>query len=142
MRLMIMIAGIAALAATGCYTDAEVGYGVTYAAPAPDLVYVSPGVQVVADVDVPVFFVDGVYWRYDGGVWYSSASYGGGWRVAASVPASVRRIDRPQMYAHYRANMTARGAIVRDHRAVEERREPVVRDHRGPIQARAQRARR
>src|SRR5438067_4557295 len=68
----------------GCYTEADVGYG--YAGPAPGMVAVGPGVQVIADYDYPVFFSDGAYWRYDGGVWYRSGYYTGGWAVAYDVP--------------------------------------------------------
>ena len=133
----------------GCYTEADVGYG--YAGPAPAMVAVGPGVQVIADYDYPVFYSDGFYWRYDGGVWYRSGYYSGGWAVAYDVPVGVRRIDRPWGYAHYRAggpvyaNGGYRGAPgvyrqggveVRDHRAPAPVyrnapvRGPVVRDHR------------
>src|SRR5207244_1286987 len=42
-------------------------------------VYVSPNVQVIEDYDYPVFFSDGMYWRNDGGVWYSSSYHDRGW---------------------------------------------------------------
>src|SRR5262249_12402415 len=103
---------IAMLVIAGCYTEGQVGYSATYTAPAPDLVYVSPGVQVIADYDYPVFFTDGVYWRYDGGVWYQSRSYRGGWAVSRNVPVAVRRIDRPGAYVHYHATGVAQ---VRNH---------------------------
>ena len=67
----------------------------------PDLVEVSPGVQVIADYNEPIFYSDGLYWRYYGNTWYRSRSYTGGW-VYASPPAAVLRIDRPYGYAHYR----------------------------------------
>jgi hypothetical protein len=44
----------------------------------PDLVTVSPGVQVVADYDEPVFYTDGFYWRYTDGGWYRSNNYATG----------------------------------------------------------------
>jgi hypothetical protein len=114
---VITIAVIAAVGlATGCYTEADVGYRLGYTTPSPDLVYVSPGVQVVADFDVPVFFADGMYWRYAGGVWYRSYSHSGGWQVTTSVPVAVRRIDRPERFAHYRAATPAPAPNVRDHR--------------------------
>jgi hypothetical protein len=80
---------------------------------------VSPSVQVVADFDYPVFLAAGVYWRYEGGVWYRSRTYTGGWSVTTAVPVAVRRIDRPSRYAHYHATAVARkggGRAVRDHR--------------------------
>jgi len=67
----------------------------------PDLVEVSPGVQVIADYNEPIFYSDGLYWRYSGGTWYRSHYYTGGWAYATPPPA-VLRIDRPYGYAHYR----------------------------------------
>jgi hypothetical protein len=135
------------VAAAGCYTEADVGYGEpAYAAPAPALVEVSPGVQVISDYDYPVFFSEGLYWRSYGGVWYSSNVYNGGWAVNYRVPMGVGRISNPGYYAHYRAGGGVRynggynggyrggyrGAAVREHaapayhaapaRAVHERR--------------------
>ena len=92
----------------GCMVDGQTGY-VGYAAPQatvvaqPGLVEIQPGVQVVqADYDYPVFYSDNLYWRYDGGVWYSSRWHDRGWATSYSVPARVRGIDRPYGYAHYR----------------------------------------
>lgn len=85
--------------ATGCAgtygaTVTDDGYG-------PDLVYASPGVQVIADYDEPIFYSDGLYWRYYGGTWYRSPRYTSGWVVAAPPPA-IRRIDHPHAFVHYR----------------------------------------
>ena len=77
----------AALAAGCAATVSADAYG-------PDLVTVSPGVQVIADYDEPIFYSDGFYWRYDGGGWYRSTYYTGGW-VYARPPVAVLRIDRP-----------------------------------------------
>src|SRR5581483_97245 len=94
-----LVAMTFALIASGCavgYTDTypDNGYG-------PDLVYAAPGVQVIADYDEPVFFSDGLYWRFSGGYWYSSRDYHRGW-VSARPPVAVLRIQHPQTYAHYR----------------------------------------
>jgi len=67
----------------------------------PDLVYAAPGVQVIADYDEPIFYSDGLYWRYYGGTWYRSPHYRGGWVVGAP-PMAIRRIDRPTAFVHYR----------------------------------------
>jgi hypothetical protein len=86
---------LAAALATGCAaTVASDGYG-------PDLVTVSPGVQVIADYDEPIFYSDGFYWRFYGGGWYRSSYYTGGW-VYARPPVAVMQINRPYTYAHYR----------------------------------------
>src|SRR5262245_19687481 len=123
MRILLPV--VAALGfAAGCYTQGDVGvsYSYGYAAPAPSLYYVSPGVQVVAYSDYPVFYSDNYYWRYDGGIWYRSSYYGGGWVVYNDVPYSVRSIDRPYRYARYQPGQGSssaegyRGGVnVRDH---------------------------
>ncbi len=98
-RFTLPIAFGAVLLVGGC--AGTVGYSGTVETSAPDLVYVSPGVQVIADYDEPIFYSDNYYWRNDGGTWYRSRSYNAGW-VYASPPAAVIHIDRPQAYVHYR----------------------------------------
>jgi hypothetical protein len=93
---------VSAMFTIGCYSDD----------PAPqyaggddgngDLVEVSPGVEVLADYDEPIFFADDFYWVNRGGIWYSSTWYGGGWGRAGNVPAHISGIAHPEGYAHYR----------------------------------------
>jgi hypothetical protein len=136
-RILLPVAAALALAA-GCYTqgDVGVGYSVGYAAPAPDLVYVSPGVSVVAYADYPIFYSDNYYWRYDDGIWYRSSYYNGGWVVWHDVPYRVRSIDRPYRYTRY---APAYQGGVRDHRVYGSYGDrpaataPAVRDHRAPV---------
>src|SRR5206468_8478957 len=95
MRSIVAASILAAALAAGCAaTVATDAYG-------PDLVTVSPGVQVIADYDEPIFYSDGFYWRYYGGTWYRSSYYTGGW-VYARPPVAVMHIDRPYAYRHYR----------------------------------------
>ncbi|MGE5183635.1 MAG: hypothetical protein ACM31C_16300 [Acidobacteriota bacterium] len=81
---------------------------------------ISPGVQVVADADEPLFFADGYYWLYRDGVWLRSDSYRGGFaRIDVNVvPGEIRDIRQPQMYAHYRRHAGqqnyARGSQIRE----------------------------
>lgn len=147
--LLVLVLSFAA----GCYTEADVGGGgAVYATGGPALVEVSPGVQVIADYDEPIFFSDGLYWRSYGGVWYSSRVYNGGWAVNYNAPYAVRGISNPGMYVHYRAGgggyyrggpayrggeYRGGGTVVRDHRSAPApayrpapSRGPVVRDHR------------
>lgn len=140
MRGLILSAAFGAAALTGCYVQETAGPsysgGATVTATAdadgyaatPDLVTVQPGVQVVADYDEPVFFVDGFYWRFYDGYWYRSNSYYSGWYFYERPPVAVLRIDRPYAYAHYRppgyvarANVRYRSpeVITRDHRTVQ-----------------------
>jgi hypothetical protein len=100
---------------------------VAVSATLPDLVAVAPGVQVIADYDEPIFFVDGLYWWFFDGFWYRSASYTGGWAYAAVPPVVIVGIHKPHLYRHYRPP----GYVVH-HRPVPLHRvqRPVVRDHR------------
>lgn len=146
MRGMILAAGLlTAVAAGGCFADAQVGYSANAEVeaapaadpgPAPDMVEVSPGVTVVADYDEPVFYSDGFYWRNYNNIWYRSNSYYTGWSYYESPPVAVLRIDRPYAYVHYRpAGYVARSrpryraAPVREYRgpAPAYRRETVIR---------------
>ncbi len=147
-RIILGVLVMSAALAGGCAGTGTVYYGgggtLTATTVAPDLVYVSPGVQVVADYDYPVFYADNFYWRYDSGRWYRSSWYGGGW-VYATPPHAVLRIDRPYAYRHYRpSGYVSRRPYVRDHRdyrrpvyrdtrPVYRDTRPAVRDHRAPV---------
>lgn len=102
----ILLAAFIALGGGCYYHDPQVsvgysaGYGYAYAA--PSMTYIAPGVQVVMDYDYPVFYSDGYYWRYNGGLWYRSGYYNRGWNVWYDVPYSVRGISRPERYVRYR----------------------------------------
>ena len=88
--------------ACGCATG-EVGYtaSVNATVETPDLVTVSPGVQVIADYDEPIFYSDGFYWRFYDGVWYRSSYYTGGWAFVDAPPVAIVQIGRPDVYRHY-----------------------------------------
>ena len=96
----------------GCFSEepgVSVGYSGSYGYAAPQMEYIGPGVQVIADYDYPVFYSDGYYWRNDGGVWYRSGFYNRGWGVSYNVPVGVRGINNPGYYSHYRGgNYNAR----------------------------------
>jgi hypothetical protein len=159
MRGLILSAAFGAAALTGCYVQDTAGPNYSggayvsassdgYAA-TPDLVTVQPGVQVVADYDEPVFFVDGFYWRFYDGYWYRSNNYYAGWYFYERPPVAVLRIDRPYAYARYRPpGYVARASvryrrpevITRDHRSYQAApgyraapvyTAPAARDHRG-----------
>jgi hypothetical protein len=92
--------GCAALAVALGACEATVS-GEAYG-PGPNLEYVGPGVQVVADYDQPVFYSGGSYWLYSGDAWYRSPYYNGGW-VYAAPPAAILSIRQPYAYVHYRS---------------------------------------
>ncbi|HWO23450.1 MAG TPA: hypothetical protein VNO30_32135 [Kofleriaceae bacterium] len=132
---------MSAALAGGCAGSGTVYYGgggtLTATTVAPDLVYVSPGVQVVADYEYPVFYADNFYWRFDNGRWYRSSWYTGGWAYA-SPPYAVTRIEQPYAYRHYRPTgyvsrreyRDYRRPVYRDTRPVYRDSGPAVRDHR------------
>jgi hypothetical protein len=101
--------------AGGCTGSGQVTYSGEVAA--PQLVEITPGVQVVADYDEPVFYSDTYYWRQQDGVWYRSRHHTGGW-VRAEAPSAVLSIQTPSMYAHYHG-----GGVVSAHEAHERREE-------------------
>ena len=130
-RIILGVLVVSAALAGGCAGSGTAYYAgggtVTATTVAPDLVYVNPGVQVVADYDYPVFYADNYYWRYDNGLWYRSSWYTGGW-VYATPPHAVLSIDRPYAYRRYRpSGYVSRGTYYRDHR---DYRAPVYRDTR------------
>ena len=136
MRLFIF--GLLLTAACAGSGSATVGYhasgGAVYGSSYhPDLVYVSPGVQVVADYHEPVFYTDGYYWRYYNGIWYRSHVYTGGWSYA-SPPRTLLRIERPHAYVRYRPHgYVSRRPVYRDdRRPVYRDNRPVYRDNRQP----------
>jgi len=95
----------------------------------PEMVYLDDNVYVLADYPEPVFYSEGLYWRYYGGVWYRSRVHTGSWVRVHQVPRQIVRIDRPQTYVRYRPGHRAGDAVsrgdVRDRREqkAEEQRE-------------------
>jgi hypothetical protein len=88
----------------------------------PQLVVVSPGVQVVPEVEHEVFLVDGWYWVRHGDGWYRSRSHRGGWVHVGPryVPARLVKLP-PGKYRHWKAARHERAEDRRERR--EDRRE-------------------
>ncbi len=104
---------------TGCagHTRVEGRVAVQY----PRLVYVSPGLWVLADSNDPIFYSDGYYWLYRDGVWFNSFNYWGDWtyQPVVRVPVVIRSVRRPVAYRRYRARpgqQTRRVSPTVDHR--------------------------
>jgi hypothetical protein len=89
------------------YVEPSPAVEIAYVEPT-NYVYISPEVQVIENFDYPVFFYGGLYYRNEGGVWYSSSWHDRGWGVTYSAPNYITRIDRPMGYAHYHADVNAR----------------------------------
>lgn len=69
----------------------------------PPLVVVTPGVQVVADFDEEVFFVDGFYWYRREGNWFRARDHRGDW-VLMKTGVPVVLVDVPSgKYRRYKA---------------------------------------
>src|SRR5262249_7230450 len=99
MKIMrnISSAVLAAALAAGCYGSTDVSGTVV----TPDMDYVGPDVQVVADYDYPVFYSGGVYYRYDNGVWLRSRFHDRAYIRATAVPRAVLTIRSPETYRPY-----------------------------------------
>ncbi len=95
--LSICLAGVLAAPLTAS-AQATVDFRINLPLVLPQLVVVSPGVEVVPDVDYEVFHVDGWYWvRHQDG-WYRSRSHRGGWVAVPvrGVPPGLMRIPPGQ----------------------------------------------
>ncbi len=102
LRMSLILGGLIALGTTtGCYVHGRTRVAASYST--PDLVYVSPGVSVVADYDYPVFYSNGYYWRYDSGIWLRSSYFNRGFVRVRTVPVVIRGIRYPHRYVHVRA---------------------------------------
>jgi len=99
LRTLTATALVAGFALAGCYGTTEVR-GRVYASN-PNLEYIGPDVQVVADYDRPVFYSNSYYWQYDNGLWFRSSAYDRGFVRVRTVPTAVLRIDRPYAYIRY-----------------------------------------
>ncbi len=82
----------------------------------PDLLTLTPDVQVVAAYDEPVFYTGGFYWREQNGGWYRSHSHDTGWSSSSDVPYSVRSIENRGSYRNYRPSGYQPRASYADHR--------------------------
>ena len=100
LRSVLFVALVGGCAGSGQFTYAS-------EAPAPDLVVISPGVQVIANLDEPIFYSDNYYWRNEGGVWYRSTSHTRGWVRVEDAPVEIRTIERPLLYIRYHGEARA-----------------------------------
>src|SRR4051812_41234075 len=103
--LPFTLAGLLSLSLGACVASGQVHSSASVSA--PDLVYINPDVQVIADYDEPIFYSSNYYWRADGAVWYRSTSYTGGWARVETAPSVILQIDRPSAYVHYHAQAEA-----------------------------------
>ena len=107
LRSLLFVALVGGCAGSGQFTYAS-------EARAPDLVVISPGVQVIANLDEPIFYSDNYYWRNQGGFWYRSAYHTRGWARVEVAPVRIRAIVQPSAYVRYHGE--ARATVGSDHR--------------------------
>ncbi len=106
-RTVGLLLAVATGATSGCVARVHGSARTTAVVEAePSLVLVD-GVWVVEDYDEPVFYDEGFYWRFYGGVWYRSGVHHGNWVRVDVVPVRVRSIDRPTRFVRYRAPANA-----------------------------------
>ena len=69
----------------------------------PQLVVVSPGVQVVPNLDEEVFFNGGFYWHRRAGHWYRARDHRGSWALVEPrlVPGELVRVP-PGQYRRFK----------------------------------------
>jgi hypothetical protein len=85
-----------------CAGEAEVHYSGDASAPELVALDIDPSVQVVANADEPIFFVENTYYLYRDNRWYRSRSHRSGWVKVEAVPEHIGRIERPMAYVHFR----------------------------------------
>jgi hypothetical protein len=78
----------------GCFHSGEPGLTARYDDTEHAATRLDEGVVVrmLADEDLPVFYSEGYYWRYDGSDWYRSESAQDGWEPSRGAPAALRPI--------------------------------------------------
>src|SRR3954468_12931379 len=124
---VLFLALAAAALAGGCVGSGQLTY--TSEATTPELVVVSPGVQVIADLDEPIFYSNNYYWRNQGGYWYRSQYHTRGWARVEAAPVEIRAIERPAAYIHYHGEARARVSGDRRLNARAERHDKDDRHH-------------
>jgi hypothetical protein len=96
------LAFILSASLAACAGQAEVRYSGSTTDPELVAMDTDPDVMVVSNADEPVFYSDKSYWLYRDQRWYRSDSYRGGWAREDRPPEHVRRIERPEVYVHFR----------------------------------------
>jgi hypothetical protein len=100
--LLVVALGVAAPAFAQVRVEVQLP-SIVFTAP-PSLVVVQPGVQVVADYDEEVFFVNDYYWHHRGPHWYRTNRYNGGWVLVEPtlVPRAIYGLP-PGQYRKWHA---------------------------------------
>jgi hypothetical protein len=110
LALAVALVALPALARAEATVDIHIGLPIVL----PKLVVVSPGVQVVPEVEEEVFYSDGFYWVRRDTVWYRSRVHTGGWVLVPvrGVPARLVKVP-PGKYKRWKPAKAEKG--YRDH---------------------------
>jgi hypothetical protein len=101
---VFVITGLALLNA-GCAAEAQthayVAEPVAYYEP-PPLIMVEPGIYVLRDSAIPVYYMHGSYWSYSDGIWYRAGRWRDPWvRVGIhGIPPGIAHRDHHR-YVRY-----------------------------------------
>ena len=92
-KLLFLVVLAPALASAQIQVGASAGFTIDLPVVIPQLVVVTPGIQVVPDVDYEVFHTDGYYWTRREGRWYRSGNPRSGWvYMPRGVPPGLTRM--------------------------------------------------
>jgi hypothetical protein len=107
MLLAVALAGCHATTRDAARTEGTGEPPFTLGLPAvsPPLVVVQPGVSVMTDVDVEVFYTDGYYWARRDGRWFRAHDHRGSWAPMEDrqVPVSIVN-SPPGLYLRHRGD--------------------------------------
>ncbi len=97
----------------------------------PRMVVVSPGVQVVPEVNEEVFFHDGWYWVRRDTAWYRSRDHRGGWVLVPprGIPPRLVALPPPGHYRNWKAEKEHMKAERKAEHRAEKRHERMEREH-------------
>ena len=96
--LLLVVALGACLATTregGPTGTGEAPFTLDLPAVLPPLVVVQPGVSIVPDVDVEVFFADGFFWARRDQRWFRAHDHRGSWAPMEDRQVPVAIVDSP-----------------------------------------------
>jgi len=103
MKKLLFLALLApALASAQIQLGASAGFTIDLPVVIPQLVVVTPGIEVVPGVDYEVFRANGFYWTRHDGRWYRSNNPRSGWvHTRRGVPPGLTRMP-PGKYRRWR----------------------------------------
>ena len=112
----LLLGGCLATSTEGTQTGTgEAPFTLGLPAVRPPLVAVQPGVSVLGDVDVEVFYTEGYYWTRRDTRWFRAHDHRGGWAPMErwQVPLTIVH-SPPGRYLHVHGDASPPGSASRD----------------------------